>query len=83
MLFVPPEVAPGFVVEEEHVAESMGAGGVGLAVGLVQLEDSDSSSDAGYQDVDEGDDEVLSHRRRFSDDGVRNLMQGRGCARLV
>jgi hypothetical protein len=55
----------------------MGAGGIELAAGLVQLEDGDSSSDAGYQGVDEGDDEVLSHRRRFGDDGVRNLLQRR------
>jgi hypothetical protein len=42
----------------------MGAGGVELAAGVVQLEDDDSSSDAGYQGIDEGDDEVVSHRRR-------------------
>jgi hypothetical protein len=39
---------------------------------LVPLEDDDSFSQAGYQAVDEGDDEV---RRRFGDDGIRNIMQ--------
>jgi hypothetical protein len=61
----------------------MGAGVRELAAGVVQLEDGDSSSDAGYQGVDEGEDEVVSHRQRFGDDGVRNLLQRRVRARLV
>jgi hypothetical protein len=75
-----PQVAAGL---DEHVADSMGAGGVEVAAGQVPLEDGDSSSDAGYQGVDEGGDEVLSHRRRFGHDGVRNLMQRRVRARLL
>jgi hypothetical protein len=46
--------------------------GVELAAMLVPLEDDDSFSQAGYQAVDEGDDEV---QRRFGDNGVRNIMQ--------
>jgi hypothetical protein len=69
------QVAPGYVGEEE-----MGAGDVELAAGLVQLEDGVSSSDAGYQNY--GYDEVLSHRQRFGDDGVCNLMQRRFRARI-
>jgi hypothetical protein len=38
----------------------MGTGGVELAAGVVQLVDSNSSSDAGYQGIDE----VVSHRQR-------------------
>jgi hypothetical protein len=40
-----------------------------------ELDAGDSTSDAGYQDVDESDDKVLSRRRRNRDDDVRNLMQ--------
>jgi hypothetical protein len=54
--------------------------GVELAAMLVPLEDDDSFSQAGYQAVDEGDDEV---RRRFGDDGIQNSMQHLARAWLV
>jgi hypothetical protein len=50
--------------------------------GNVLLTPMDSTSDAGYQDVDESDDEVLSRWRRNKDNGVLNLMQRRVRARL-
>jgi hypothetical protein len=51
---------------------------------LLELDAGDSSSDAGYQYVDEEEDEVLSRRRRRHGGGdVRNLMQRRVRARLV
>ncbi|XP_071676042.1 uncharacterized protein [Lolium perenne] len=49
VIFVHDEVVAGHVIEEEHVAENMGAGGVELAAVIVQLEDGNSSSYAGYQ----------------------------------
>jgi hypothetical protein len=57
------------------VADNIGGGNVLLTA-------MDSTSDAGYQDVDESDDEVLSRRRRNKDNGVLNLMQRRVRARL-
>jgi hypothetical protein len=47
-----------------------------------ELDAGESTSDAGYQDVDESNDKVLSRGRRNGDDGVRNLMQRRVRARL-
>lgn len=49
VIFVHDEVVAGHIVEEEHVAENMGAGGIELATVIVQLEDGNSSSYAGYQ----------------------------------
>jgi hypothetical protein len=39
----------------------------------VELEE-DDSSDVGYQAVEEGDAEVLRHRRCNADDGVQNII---------
>ncbi|KAM0931939.1 hypothetical protein ACQ4PT_000025 [Festuca glaucescens] len=85
-LFAPDEGAAGHAVGEEQVAENMGAGAVDFADVMVPLEDGDSSSEAGYQAIDEhedGDDEVVGPRRGFIGDGVRNLMQRQVRARLV
>ena len=43
----------------------------------VPLEDGDSSSEAGFQAVDNEDDDVLSHRRRHAYGPVRNIVQRR------
>jgi hypothetical protein len=59
----------------EHAAHNIGGGDVQLAAMEDELDAGDSTSDAGYQDVDESDDKVLSRRRRNRDDDVRNLMQ--------
>jgi hypothetical protein len=37
-----------------------------VAMMVVELEDGDSYSDVGYQDVDEGGSDVTSHQRHFS-----------------
>jgi hypothetical protein len=58
---------PAVLVPMEN-ARARCSGGVELAARLVSLEEGDSSSDAGCQVVDEGDDELLRHRLRFGDD---------------
>jgi hypothetical protein len=67
-------------VEDEHVADNMDGGGVATAA---ELDDRHSTSYAGYQAADEGEDEVLSNRRQVGGDGVRNLAQRRVRARLA
>jgi hypothetical protein len=64
------------------VADNIDGGGVQLAAVEAELDDGDFSSDAGYQDVDEGDAEVLSRQRRNDYNSTRNLMQRRVRARL-
>jgi hypothetical protein len=49
------QVAPDHAVEAEHVADNVVAGGDELAAVWVELEDDDSSSDAGYQAINDGD----------------------------
>jgi hypothetical protein len=57
---------------------------VQLGAAVPELEDGDSSSDAGHQDDEVGaEEEVVGPRRRHGeDDGVRNLLQRRVRARL-
>jgi hypothetical protein len=70
-------IPPADVGDEEHVANNMaGAGDVReIASWVVELEDGDSSSGAGYQGDDENDDEVMSNRRQDDKFIVRNLAQ--------
>jgi hypothetical protein len=47
-----------------------------VAMMVVELEDGDSYSDVGYQDVDEGGSDVTSHQTTFQfSNGVQNIMQ--------
>jgi hypothetical protein len=66
----------------DYVDDNIGGRGSELAGAHVDLEDGDSSSDAGYQADDEGEAEVLSNGRRIWENGVRNILQRRVRARL-
>jgi hypothetical protein len=70
--------------EAEHVADNIVGGVVQLDAAEPELEDGDSSSDAGHQDDDEGtEEEVLGPRRHHGEDGgICNLLQRRVHARL-
>jgi hypothetical protein len=68
--------------DAERVDDNIGGAVVLLGDVEPELHDGDSSSDAGYQGVDDGRDEVLGPRRRHGEDGVRNLLQRRVRARL-
>jgi hypothetical protein len=76
------QIAPVNFVEDEHVADNMDGGGVQIAARMVELEDGDSSSDAGFQAADEGDDEGLTNRR-LDGDLEHGAASGPCSARLI
>ena len=69
--------------EAGQVADNIIGGAVAEQGDGVQLEDGDSSSEAGFQAFDDGGDEVLSDRRRRAYGPVRNIVQRRVRARRV